>query len=115
MLKFEITFITGEIIMHKHYKIVSIPRFITFIIICIVIITFIATVFIKGTKEASQSKIETYKNIHIVSGDTLWNISKNCSSSKTDVRETIYNICKINDISAGEINPRDMIIVPEYT
>ena len=100
--------------MHKHYKIVSMPRFITFLIICIVIIACIAAMFIKGTRKPSVPKIETYKNIRIVSGDTLWNISKNCSGDGTDVRKAVYDICRINNINADEINPGDMIIVPEY-
>ncbi|MCI8284751.1 MAG: LysM peptidoglycan-binding domain-containing protein [Firmicutes bacterium] len=101
--------------MHKHYKIVSLPRFIIFILVCIIIIVCVAVIFVKSAKITKEpSRIETYKNVRIVSGDTLWNISKNYSDNGTDVRKVVYDICRINNINSDEINPGDMIIVPEY-
>ena len=54
-----------------------------------------------------------YTEVEIASGDTLWNIANTYKSNKTDPREAVYTICKINDIEASDLQPGMIISVPK--
>lgn len=98
--------------MRKHYKIVSTPRFITFLVICALIIIY-ATMLISGTYAAEGLTEPSYAQIHVNEGDTLWDIACEYGPDGTDVRKTVDTICKINGITASSLKPGDIILVPE--
>lgn len=98
--------------MRKHYKIVSKPRFIMFLVICVLIIIYAAT-FISGAYAAEGDAKPSYVEICVNEGDTLWAIALEYGSDKTDVRRTIDHICQINSITASSLKPGDIILVPE--
>ena len=56
-----------------------------------------------------------YDRYVVKSGDTLWNIAENYCPDDMDIREYIYEIKEINNISSNEyIHPRDCIELPVY-
>jgi len=92
------------------YRIVNRRRFITFLVIAILLAYFLVVGLLNYVFAASGDRELVY--VTIASGDTLWDIAKDYSPDKKDVRRTVYEICRINDISAGEIYPGQVISVP---
>lgn len=60
---------------------------------------------------ASNTRYEVFT---ITAGDTLWNIVKTYNGSNINLREAIEDVCKINNIKAGDIKPGDSIKIPIY-
>ena len=94
----------------RHYRIVNRTRFITFLTIIILVVSFsIGALF---------SRVQAGKNMHYIEvsvsqGDTLWNIAKEYGCGDKDIRRVIYDICRSNDISADELRPGQIILVPQ--
>ena len=90
-------------------KIVSKVRFVGFLLsICILL--FIGVGVISGSVTAES--YETYEQVEITEGDTLWNFSERYVDNSTDVREYIYEVCNLNGIKAGEIKAGDKLLFP---
>lgn len=98
--------------MHKHFRIISTPRFITFLVICAVMIIYI-TASVVGLYNAHSLTEQTYTTVKVSEGDTLWSIACEYGDSKTDVRKTINDICELNSITSGSIKDGDIILVPD--
>lgn len=54
----------------------------------------------------------TYKEIIVEKGDTIWNISLKYTPKNKDIRKTVYEIKKINNIDNSIIIPGQIIKVP---
>jgi nucleoid-associated protein YgaU len=65
-----------------------------------------------GFGEVSSLTAETFEEVLIGSGDTLWQIASDYAAESQDVRELIYQICKVNGISADSIYPGQLIRIP---
>lgn len=98
--------------MRKHYKIVSTPRFITFLVICALVIIY-ATAAVTGASDVQSLTEQKYTTVAVCEGDTLWGIAREYGAPETDVRDTIDEICHINSITASSLKPGDIILVPE--
>ena len=98
--------------MRKHYKIVSTPRFITFLVICALVIIY-ATAAVTGASDVQGLTEQKYTTVAVCEGDTLWDIAREYGAPETDVRDTIDEICNINSITASSLKPGDIILVPE--
>ncbi|MCK4258333.1 MAG: LysM peptidoglycan-binding domain-containing protein [Halanaerobiales bacterium] len=48
----------------------------------------------------------------VVQGDTLWSIAKTYNSSDNDIRELIYYIKKINQLTTAQIHPGQTLFIP---
>ena len=95
--------------MKRKLIIVSPVRF--FISICIVV-GLIVGIIIASLNQAQAETYNSYKEIEIEEGDTLWEIAAEHTDNNKDIREVIYDICKLNDIKAGNIAAGDKIVVP---
>ena len=94
------------------FRIVNRFRFITFVVIVILAISLLfAGIF--NTATALDYKEEKYIEITICEGDTLWNLAKKYGSKEKDVREVIYDICKLNSIEGANIYSGQVIRIPE--
>ena len=98
--------------MRKHYKIVSTPRFITFLVICALVIIY-ATAAVTGASDVQGLTEQKYTTVAVCEGDTLWDIAHEYGAPETDVRDTIDEICHINSITASSLKPGDILLVPE--
>ena len=97
--------------MRKHYKIVSTPRFITFLVICALVIIY-ATTAVTGASDVQGLTEQKYTTVAVCEGDTLWGIAREYGAPETDVRDTIDEICHINSITASSLKPGDILLVP---
>lgn len=88
-------------------------RFTLFVVLCIIIITCIANLLL-GLSDVQGLTVVEYKTIEVQSGDTLWDIACDYMPSKMDTREAVYEICKLNDISASTLYAGMEIQIPIY-
>lgn len=82
-------------------KIVNMKKFIKMILVLIGII--ISTILLFSNKSYSKGEIKE-KIVYVSSGDTLWNIASqeqenNDYYSEKDIREIVYEIRKLNNLS----------------
>ena len=87
-------------------KIVNFPRFIISISILACVISFIISM--ATTKVFSASLIE-YDKIVVSAGDTLWSIALNLDGN---VKENIYDIKKVNNLSNSIIYEGQELLIP---
>lgn len=76
------------------------------LIITLAIISVPLIVKAQGTKESK------YITVIVRSGDTLWDIASEYTGNNKDVRETIYNIKKANNLDDVIIMPGQELIIP---
>ncbi|MCR4601538.1 MAG: LysM peptidoglycan-binding domain-containing protein [Clostridia bacterium] len=102
--------------IHKRYRIVSTPRFLTFFVIVILSAIFVFNTLAGAYESQSLSRVQ-YKEVTVQSGDTLWEIaSENCRTEDgngVDIRLAVDEICRENNISASQIKVGDIIKVPQ--
>ena len=97
-----------------HYRIANPVRFFIFIFICTMIFAF-ATFTVLGSGSASAAAVHTYAQVTVSENDTLWGlIEKYNPDGRVNVRSAIYDVCEINDIDAGDIQPGDTLFIPVY-
>ncbi len=82
-------------------KIVNMKKFIKMVLVLIGII--ISTILLFSNKSYSKGEIKE-KIVYVSSGDTLWNIASqeqenNDYYSEKDIREIVYEIRKLNNLS----------------
>lgn len=99
--------------MTKRYRVVNRFRFTVFVVLTIVILT-TAINFALGFNTAASLTKTDYMDVQIVSGDTLWSIAENYMPDHMDTREAVYNLCKVNNISASDLYAGMTIQVPIY-
>lgn len=97
----------------KKYRIKNRFRFITFMALMVVITVFtFGSMF--GLNESDSLSTPAYIEVKVQSGDTLWDIADTYGPDDVDVRRVIYEICRINHVTADTIVPGQQILVPEY-
>ena len=96
---------------HKHYKIVNKKRFIAFITLVILIVTFSA-VGVFGLVQARASEKTEVIEVEVCYGDTIWDLAKQYGNAKKDIRELVYDICSINNIDAYNLQSGQIILIP---
>jgi len=99
--------------MKKKYRIKSKFRFTLFMTIAILMFISAAGTAI-GMNQAESLTKPFYTEIVVQSGDTLWELAQEFGPDHKDVREVVYEICRINEISADSIYPGQTILIPEY-
>lgn len=97
--------------MRKHYRIVSTPRFIIFLVLCVLLIIYI-TSSVTGSYDADGLTEQTYKCVIVESGDTLWDIACEYCDDDTDVRDMVRMIIDINSLTGSSIRSGEKLLVP---
>ncbi len=95
----------------KTYRIKNKFRFFTFISVLLLTLTIIAVLLFQISAKANIQP--SYKTITVSHGDTLWKIAEE-NSQNSDIREFVYQIRKINKLETANINPGQLILVPNY-
>ena len=97
-----------------HYRIVNPVRFFIFVVISIMIVIF-AGYSIMGISDANAAAVRTYKQVVIQDGDNLWDLIESYNpGANIDVRDAIYDVYEINDISECDVQPGETIFIPIY-
>lgn len=93
--------------MKKRYKIVNKARFITFLLVLVLI----SSIFVyTGVKADERTE---FKIVRVKEGDNLWKIAEeNYDFEKEDIRQYIYKIKKINKLSDSGIYTNQELILP---
>ncbi len=99
--------------VHKKYRIKSKFRFITSLVIALGLFVGLFG-FITGIDTTTAVTKNDCTEIEVCAGDTLWDIAENVKTKDMDTREVIFEICKENNIKAGDIQPGMILKVPEY-
>ena len=95
----------------RHMRIRSKGRFTMFI--TIMIIMAVAVIFTAaGFSDVRGDSEDSYINVSVVSGDTLWTISDEYMPSDMDKREAIYEIKSANNMKTSELTPGQTIRIP---
>ncbi|MGN0714905.1 MAG: LysM peptidoglycan-binding domain-containing protein [Anaerovoracaceae bacterium] len=100
--------------MAKRYRVVNKFRFTIFVVIMILLITTFAN-FALGLNTANSLTRLTYMDYEIIAGDTLWTIAETYMTDVSDIREAVYELCQLNEISAGELYVGMTIQIPIQT
>ena len=95
----------------KKYRVTNAKRFICFLSIMFLIISFSAGSLL-GIFDASSKDSLSLTTVQVQPGDTLWQLARTYGSKDADVRETIYRICKINNVSAETLQAGQYISIP---
>ena len=96
--------------MTKTYRITSRLRFTLFVAITIILFTMTVN-FALGINTADSSTIPEYIQLEVSSGDTLWSIADKYMNDD-DIRESIYKLSKVNNISASDLKAGMTILIP---
>lgn len=96
----------------KRYRIVNKTRFYLFISTLLVMVFSIIFLFINSKKVHSVVLHENYKEIVILSGDTLWSIAEKNMPNKYDTRYLVYKLKEFNNLDSAYIYPGDSIKIP---
>jgi len=97
--------------MTKRYRIKNHGRFITFVVVTMIMITCLVNMILGFDRAQSMAKTD-YMNYEICSGDTLWNLAETYMSNESDTRKAVYLICKANDINASDLQVGMTIQIP---
>lgn len=98
----------------RKYVIVNSKRFFAFITFILLFFSLVLTLIFTFSKAHSSSYSQGYKEYHVVTGDSLWDISLKNMPENYDVREMVYNIKKLNNMKTSEIYDGDTIKIPIY-
>ena len=97
--------------MRCSYKIANRFRFTLFVALTIIILTVIAN-FMLGYGIADSATMPEYIEIEISNGDTLWSIAEKYMPDDVDIRKSVYELGKLNQITAEELTAGMTILVP---
>lgn len=95
----------------KTYGIKNRFRFTLFVVLTIIMFTMTAN-FALGINVANSSTIPEYMELKVSSGDTLWSIADRYMADDTDIRKSVYELGKLNNISASDLHAGMTILVP---
>lgn len=95
----------------KKYRVKSSFRFITFLVIVIGLVVGTAGFFL-GHNTANAIENSDYVTVQVEPGDTLWDIAKEYKDDRVEMRDAVYAICELNDITADEVQAGMQLTVP---
>ena len=97
-------------------KIVNLRKFTRSIIVLLFLILGVSIIFAKSTLSYKQLE---YKSIYVDYGDTLWKIAEEQKESneyykKKDIRDIIYDIKKLNNLTSSDIYVAQELKIPTF-
>lgn len=99
--------------MTKTYRITNRFRFTAFVVLTIILLTTVIN-FALGLNTAVSLTIQEYMYLDVMPGDTLWSIAQTYMADDLDVRQAVYELCELNNISASNLYAGMTIQVPIY-
>jgi len=98
----------------KKFKIVNKKKFAFSVFIIFILLLGVSLLFCKSSYSSGEVK---YKEVEIISGDTLWSIAReenrnNAYYEGKDIRFVVYEIDKLNNIGNNILREGDIIKIP---
>lgn len=97
--------------MFRQYRVRSKFRFTVFITLLILLII-MGLSYLTGNGIAKGATENSYYTVEVVAGDNLWSIASAHASEDQDIRSFVYAIAAANDITAGDLQPGQELIIP---
>ena len=98
----------------KKYRIKSHFRFITFLVVMILLIAYLTATLLGMTVADSADQAScSYRTVTAVSGDTIWSIAESCTDGQ-DIRRVVYDIQEINGLDDCVITTGEHLKIPVY-
>lgn len=85
---------------------------ISFLVLLFTLAVVITTVIIMPAFGNMESKICNIEKVYVESGDSLWKIAKKYGPQDQDIRKTIYEIKKYNNLQDSYIYQGQVLKVP---
>lgn len=95
--------------MFNKYRVKHKSRFIIF---TVVLILLVMSAFSTITVNASGSSANVYETVTVQPGDTLWSIAERHMDDSKDIRKFIYEIKKLNNVSADTLTAGQKLMIP---
>ncbi len=96
----------------KRYRIKNKFRFITFLTVFMLVTAF-GTSALFGLGTVAGSDVQHFITVQVQDGDTLWDLANKYGPKNVDCRKVIYEIQKINNVSADTLQAGQYISIPE--
>jgi|GEM_PF-374416 len=95
----------------RRYRIVSRKRFSAFLLSLVILCTAVLGL-VSATQTARGMSETVYTEVLVQTGDTLWELAKEYGPKEQDVRQTVYTICRINEMEAEDLQAGQKILIP---
>ena len=98
---------------HRKYRIKSKSRLTAFIMMTAVLLMLLCG-FAFGGYAADGAEIDEYIQVTVSYGDTLWDLAREYMPSDMDLREAVYILADVNDVSADYLEAGMVLNVPTH-
>ena len=82
------------------------------LVISIFFLTMLLVFLFTFTANAFNKPQEKFTEVIVHKDDTLWAIAERITPNNGDIRDTVYNIRKINHLSSPVLHPGQRILIP---
>ena len=66
-----------------------------------------------GNSSSVGATTNEYTTVTVSKGDTIWQIASDYKSEESNLRQAIYEICKINNINGEVLKPGTKLKIPK--
>lgn len=94
----------------KNLRIVSKTRFITFVVV-VILVGSLSVAGMLGALTVHSSQADDFRKVEVQSGDTIWTIAEAYYPGE-DVRKRVYDICQVNHVRAEELQAGQTLLLP---
>lgn len=95
----------------KKYRIKSRARFLSFVLI-VMLLTVTAANTVLGLNNAEGQTKDQFMVVEVLYGDTIWDIAREHLSDSMDLRDAVHTIMTVNNINAEELQPGQTLKIP---
>ena len=88
-------------------------RFIFFVVLVLTIVAITAVAFFSAGSVKGRNESD-FMEVHIVKGDTLWDIAVTYNPGRKDIRKLVFDIMKANNMDSSVVFEGQVIKVPTY-
>ena len=96
--------------MKKTFRIKNKFRFTVFVAVMVLMFSMLLGIIVPVEAHAGNIR---FIEVKVCGGDTLWALASRYGDPDKDIRENIYDICRINNISAETLREGDSILIPQ--
>ncbi len=95
----------------KRTVIVNKRRFFTAVIIAIVLLNVLAA-YVCMPKHTQADAVNKTQTVIVTAGDTLWSIAEEYGGESSDIRDTMYQIKKLNNLKSSDLVVGQSLEIP---